>query len=215
MLVLGIPCEFDESHDDRKWALLLRWINIFLEDDRVFFHFFVFEKSADWEPRFPTPHDYFAHQILFGLANKMKPQGSEMQTLFHDVDTITAIMDRRSANSGFILRQEDSPSISIGRINELETIYEKRMLSTLRGISNRLVNLRFSFANSRCFDGLQLCDCLTYIVRQQLMSQMGIEANAGKRGEFVNLFGEHFANGNMQTLKDLSYCRKFNYFRGN
>lgn len=70
-------CEFDESHD-RKWALLLRWINIFLKDDRVFFHSFVFERSAEWEPRYSSPHDYFAHQILFGLPNRMKPQGSEM-----------------------------------------------------------------------------------------------------------------------------------------
>lgn len=205
-------CEFNRS-DSRKWDLLRKWLDAFVDDDGVYFHSYIFEKSTNWESNFATPHDYFAHQLFFGLSNKMKSEGTSIQTLFNDVDTVIAIMDRRSANSGLILQQEGSEEISIGRLNDLENIYEPRILRTLRHNSNRNVNLLFSFANSKCFDGLQLCDCLTYITRQKFVSEIQFD-NQNIQTDFLGLFEEYFCDDNNRNLGDFGYYPKFNHFIG-
>ncbi len=204
-------CEFCKT-DKRKWNLLTSWLKAFQKDENVYFHTFIFEKSEEWESNFSTPHDYFANQIFFGLANKMKNSGLYIQTLFKEVDSITAIMDRRSANSGFIFQEEDQNNISIARMNDLEVIYENRIIKTLNhNSSSKNISLRFSFASSRCFDGLQLCDCLTYMVRKKFVSEIQVEESDNKI-EFLDLFDRFFLDKNNKSLLDFSDNIQFNHF---
>lgn len=202
--------EFTKS-DSRKWALLEEWLRVFKADPNTYFHALVFEEDS-WRSRYATPHHYWAHQIFFGLGNKMKEKGIQIQTMFSDASRITAIMDRRATVTGHIVRTETG-TISIERVGELEGVYEERMLEALVRQSKRKANslsLRFSFANSRCFDGLQFCDCLTYMVRQRFLYENGLN---GISVDFLDLWNAEFLTPKMIRLGDFGFYEKFNYFR--
>ncbi len=202
--------EFTKA-DSRKWTLLKEWLRIFKADPNTYFHALVFDEDA-WRSRYTTAHHYWANQIFFGLGNKMKESGAQIQTLFSDTSTITAIMDRRATVTGHIIRTE-TDRVSIVRVGELEGIYEERMMEALVRQSKRKasgLSLRFSFANSRCFDGLQLCDCLTYLVRQRFLYENGLSDVAQ---DFLDLWNAEFLTANMLRLDDFGFYEKFNYFR--
>lgn len=201
--------EFSKA-DSRKWSLLIEWLRIFKEDSNTYFHALVFQEDG-WRNFYPTAHHYWAHQIFFGLGNKMKEKGVQIQTMFSDVSTITAIMDRRATVTGHIIRSETG-DITIERVGELENIYEERMLEAISRQSKKTsaLSLRFSFANSRCFDGLQLCDCLTYMVRQRYLHENGL---SGIEKNFLDLWDAEFLTPKMVRLEDFGFYEKFNYFK--
>lgn len=202
-------CEFS-SREKRRWALLTEWLRIFKESKSCLYHAFVFDESNIWRDRFSSPSHYWAHQICFGLGNKMKKEGDQIQTLFQNVQTVTAIMDRRSATDGFITQHSDG-TVTERRVNELETIYEEKMKNTLSSRSGRdNISLRFSFANTRCFDALQLCDCLTYMTRKRCMFEHGLENDSD---DFLKLWNSNFLYPHTKELTDFVYDLKFNYFR--
>lgn len=202
--------EFSKT-DSRKWALLEEWIRIFKADPNTYFHALVFDEDS-WRNRYATAHHYWAHQIFFGLGNKMKEAGIKIQTMFSDVSTITAIMDRKATVTGHIVHTEGGV-VGIERVSALEGIYEARMLAALIRQSKKSagnLSLRFSFANSRCFDGLQLCDCLTYMVRQRFLHETGLGDIAQ---DFLDLWNAEFLTSKMFCLNDFGFYEKFNYFK--
>jgi hypothetical protein len=205
-------CEFNKR-DARKWDLLKEWIKIFKNDENCYFHAFIFNET-EWNGKYTTPHHYWSHQICFGLGNKMKKSGLKIQTMFSDVLTTTIIMDRRSANTGYIKKYENG--ITIERINELEEIYDEKIMGTILGLSKKKEEdfcLRFSFANSKCFEGLQLCDCLTYMIRNRYMYENGL---VPINNDFLELWNDNFLDMPIiNELKDFSDDSKFNYFKAN
>lgn len=198
----------------RKWDLLRQWVEIFKKEDSCYFHVLIFNESA-WKSRYSSPHHYWSHQVCFGLSNKMKASGVKIQTMFSDVDMVTIIMDRRSASTGFIEKQEGG-GITLTRVNELEDVYEGKIMETLKRSSLKLSNLglRFSFANSKCFEALQLCDSLLYMVRKRFMFENSILDDRPDDG-FLELWNASFLDVNNRELKDFSYNQKFNYFKTN
>lgn len=198
------------NHNSRKWELLNLWLDVFLADPYAVFHVFVFEEDS-WSAHFQSPHHYWAHQVCFGLGNKMKREGMHIQTVFKDVAMVTTIMDRKSTATGHISRVEGD-TVTLERVNELEAVYEERIQNTLRSRSGKSsLGFHFSFANAKCFDALQLSDCLLYMARKQFLFEMGWELDA-EEDPFLRLWQAKFLDENVRRLNDFRYDEKFNYF---
>lgn len=213
-------CKIKES-DTRKLDLLERWLIQFKNSEHVYFHIFLYRKNERYITQEKTYEHYFAKQSVFSLANKMKKRGYLINTMFKDVSTLTILFDRRRSHFADIVFKDSNQGLQIRRLNDLEKIYKKEIEDQISRISSRNtkttdLTIRFSFLSSECFDAMQLCDCLLYLVRKKIEQEAGATEDP-----FTKLFDKYFLDNLGNDTKLLSfkeiyqYDKKFNFFESN
>ena len=202
--------------DTRELALLDRWIGAFLRSEGVYFHTFLYRKNEDYIRRGETYEHYFAKQSMFALAQKMKDEGYTINTMFKNVSTLTVLFERRRAHMAFLTANNDGVEV-VERLNELEQVYREQICRQILRISGKdaattSFTVRFSFLSAECFDGMQLADCLLYLVRKKVEQE-----STGTENAFTRLFDKHFLSDprteGLSLGEAYGYNKKFNFFR--
>ena len=204
--------------DDRALGLLDKWLDVFSEDDSVYYHAFLYRRNENYIPAGQTYEHYFAKQSLFALANKMKKRGYPVNTMFKDVATLTILFDRRRAHAAGMVTRDDGET-EIERFHELENVYKQEIGQQISNVSGKDITtneltVRFSFLSSECFDGMQFTDCFLYLIRKKIEQ----EEEDGAGNVFTELFDRYVLEGLDQHTRDLGfrkiyeYSKKFNFF---
>lgn len=207
------------DNDIRKLNLLEKWLVLFKNSNSVYFHLFLYKKNGKYISKNKTYEHYFAKQCIFSLANKMKKSGYTINTMFKNVSTLTVLFDRRRSHVADIIVKNDLNNIE--RFNELDEIYKTEIENQIQKISGKNtktteLTVRFSFVSSECFDAMQFCDCLLYLVRKKIEQE-----NEGDENTFTKMFDKYFLNDLNKHTKNLSfkkiyeYSKKFNFFESN
>lgn len=209
----------DLSDTGREIELLDRWLEEFRLFEKVYFHAFLYKKDGRYIERDKTYEHYFAKQSVFALANKMKPSGYPINTMFKDIATLRILFDRRRAHSADVLTKQADPIIQ--RLHDLEEIYVNEIGDQIKKISGKdyktnQFTIRFSFVSSECFDFMQISDCLLYLLRNKIEQDV-----CGTENAFTRLFDKHFLNDLDEHTKALGYRtiyeydKKLNFFQSN
>ncbi len=195
----------------RELPLLDRWLNIFKQNDSIFFHAFLYRRNGAFIARNQTYEHYFAKQSVFALANKMRRRdGYVVNSMFKDVSTLTVLFDRRRSHTADVVAR-DGGGAQIDRLHDLENIYKAEIANQISHIAGRNtatndLTVRFSFLSSECFDAMQFSDCFLYLLRQKIEQE-----TSGVANDFTALFDKYFMDNLDQHTRDIGFRKIYEF----